>query len=161
MSTSLLIRVSRRQIGASWRKIFPFLAVTGCDCLFSGDSPPSSFSYSNSNRQRLGTGSVDKLVIECLDCDPLLLPVRLLNIHVSGLRQIPAICLYLYDFIQTAPKHVKFYPHTSSLKKKGFLTYLKGKGIKTQRDLANNQIYSSGLQQTGSKFSAFKCQAQL
>lgn len=75
------------------------------------------------------TGTVDKLVIKCLDCDPLLFPVRLLNIHVSGLRQIPAICLYLYDFIQTGPKQVTFYPLTSILKKKGFLTYLKGKGI--------------------------------
>lgn len=135
--------------------------LTRCDCHFSGDSPPSSFSYSNSSRQRLGIGSVDKLVIECLDCDPLLLPVKLLHIHVSGLRRIPASCLYLYDFIQTAPKHVKFYPHNSFLKKKGFLIYLKGRRIKTQSNLASNQIYSSGLQQTGSKCSSFKCQAQL
>lgn len=104
---------------------------------------------------------MDKLVIACLDCDPLLLAVRLLNIHVSGLGQILAICLYLYDFIQTAPKHVKFYPHNISLKKKEFFSCLKGKGIKAQRDGMIYWIYSSGFQQTGSKLSSSKCQTQL
>lgn len=86
-------------------------------------------------------GSVDKLVIGCLDCDPLLLAVRALNIHISGLRQILAICLYLFDFIQTAPKHEKLYPHNIYLKKMEFLLCLKRQGIKTQRDVVIYQIY--------------------
>lgn len=85
-------------------------------------------------------GSVDKLVIEWLDCDPLL-AVRALNIHITGLRQILAICLYLFDFIQTAPKHEKLYPHNIYLKKMEFLLCLKRQRIKTQRDLVIYQIY--------------------